>query len=209
MRCRPSPSSILVELTRAGIDFILVDGLAAVAQGVPLATLDVDVVHDRTETSVRRLLTLLLRLGGHARGHGPTRRLLPGREALLGPGHQLLQTRLGPLDLLGAIEGGADYAALLPHARAVELRGHTVRVLELAKLADLKRSSTRPKDILTLSLIEQTIAVQEAARQEREETHEEGAAPSRPVRHSLVLTDWVDRSPSLPPPTWSARTSRA
>lgn len=41
-------SSILEELIKANIKFILVGGLAAVVQGAPITTLDVDIVYDRT-----------------------------------------------------------------------------------------------------------------------------------------------------------------
>jgi hypothetical protein len=43
-------------------------------------------------------------------------------------------TDLGPLDALGAIEGGADYPQLLPECLAVPIGGLTVHVLSLAKL---------------------------------------------------------------------------
>jgi hypothetical protein len=66
-------------------------------------------------------------------------------------------TDLGPLDLLGAIEGGRGYDDLDAAAIVVELAGHPVRVLDLATLADLKRGATSPKDRLTLAILEETL----------------------------------------------------
>jgi hypothetical protein len=40
-----SLGEILEGLLEAGVDFILVGGLAAVIQGAPVTTMDVDVVH--------------------------------------------------------------------------------------------------------------------------------------------------------------------
>lgn len=40
-------TTLLARLAGAGVDFILVEALAAVAQGAPLTTHDVDVVHLR------------------------------------------------------------------------------------------------------------------------------------------------------------------
>jgi hypothetical protein len=40
-------------------------------------------------------------------------------------------TDLGPLDALGAIEGGADYDQLLPESLSVPIGGRTVHVLSI------------------------------------------------------------------------------
>src|SRR5690606_38182380 len=84
-------------LSRHGVDFVVVGGVAAVLQGVPLVTFDVDVVHGRTDENVDRLLAALAELD--ARYRGDPRGLVPTRETLLGPGQHLLSTALGPLDL--------------------------------------------------------------------------------------------------------------
>jgi hypothetical protein len=63
-------------------------------------------------------------------------------------------TDLGPLDALGAIEGGAGYDQLLPEALAVPIGGRTALVLSLAKLVALKRASSDPKDKLRLPVLE-------------------------------------------------------
>jgi hypothetical protein len=41
-------SEILEGLLEAGVDFILVGGLAAVIQGAPVTTMDVDIVHNKS-----------------------------------------------------------------------------------------------------------------------------------------------------------------
>jgi hypothetical protein len=70
-----------------------VGGLAAVAQGAPITTHDVDVVHARTPANVDRLLAWLATV--HARYRRPGPPLAPSRDALLGPGHNLFMTDLG------------------------------------------------------------------------------------------------------------------
>ena len=47
--------AILETLRRHRVQFVLVGGVAAVVEGAPVATFDVDVVHDRTEQNIRRL----------------------------------------------------------------------------------------------------------------------------------------------------------
>src|SRR5438552_2374676 len=98
-------TTLLHDLAAASIDFVVVGALAAVAQGAPITTHDLDIVHERSPANVDRLLAFLGSVGARYR----ERPGLPTREALLGPDHQLLLTDKGPLDVLGAIEGGRDF----------------------------------------------------------------------------------------------------
>jgi hypothetical protein len=155
----PSPpanlTTLLVELATSGVEFILVGGLAAVAQGAPVTTHDIDIVPHRTADNIERLCHFLRAHNAHYRGRPD--RLEPTGHDLLGTGHHLLSTDLGPLDVLGAIEGGRDYAALIPHAIGLDLDGHQLRVLSLEMLAELKRLSPHPKDKLMLAILEAMI----------------------------------------------------
>lgn len=146
-------TTLLERLLESRVEFVLVGGLAAVVQGAPLTTFDVNVVHRRTEENVDRLLVFLTSIGARYRNRsGPP--LPPKRSALLGLGHSLFMTDLGPLDALGAIEGGADYDQLLPESLPVPIGGRTVHVLSLAKIVALKRASSDPKDKLRLPVLE-------------------------------------------------------
>jgi hypothetical protein len=154
----PSPSleSLLETLATSDVDFIVVGMLAAVAQGAPVTTHDLDIVHRRTPDNITRLVDVLVnKLDARYRGRPDV--LRPTAEILAGLGHSLLKTSLGPLDVLGAIEGGRDYDALLPSSRRIEISGHPVYVLELATLIELKRGSTRLKDQLVLPILEETL----------------------------------------------------
>jgi len=152
----PSLESLLATLASSDVEFIVVGLLAAVAQGAPVTTHDLDIVHRRTPENIARILDVLLnKLDARYRGRQDV--LRPTAEILAGPGHSLLQTNAGPLDVLGAIEGGRDYDALLPTSRRIEISGHPVYVLDLATLIDLKRSSPRLKDQMVLPLLEETL----------------------------------------------------
>jgi hypothetical protein len=152
-----SLTTLLARLAASGTDFLLVGGLAAVAQGAPLTTFDVDVVHRRGEDNVERLLAFLSSVSARYRGRPPGQVLLPSREALLGTGHHLLTTALGPLDVLGAIEQGRTYETLLPDSVKLEVEGQPVRVVQLRTLAALKVGAVTPKDRLVLATLEDTI----------------------------------------------------
>jgi hypothetical protein len=153
---QPDLTTLLERLSASGTDFVLVGGLAAVAQGAPITTFDVDIVHCRTPENVDRLLSFLAVVAARYRGRpGPP--VPPDRAALLGPGHSLFMTDLGPLDVLGAIEGGLAYQDLMAESVSVELSGHTVRVLSLETILRLKRASTHVKDKLVVPILEATI----------------------------------------------------
>jgi len=149
-------TTLLQHLVAAQIEFILVGGLAAVAQGAPITTHDVDIVHRRTDENLGRLVAVLR--GVHARYRGRPGAPVPlDEKALRGPGHSLLTTDLGALDVLGAIEEGRDYDLLLPDARVLHLPAGIVRVLSLEAIVRLKRLSSHPKDRLMLPVLEETL----------------------------------------------------
>ena len=100
---------ILLGLTEAGVDFIVVGGAAAVMLGAPITTLDLDIVHARSPENVERLLTWLLAHGAYHRFDLANRKLPPTREVLLGSGHVNLQIDLGKLDVLCELGPGEGY----------------------------------------------------------------------------------------------------
>lgn len=149
-------TALLESLLQAGVEFILVGGLAAVVQGAPVTTMDVDILHHRTPENVARLFDFLQATAAIQR-RPDDQVIVPRQEDLLGQGHHLLSTPLGPLDVLGAIEAGHTYETLLAHCVAVEFRGHTLQVLDLETLIQLKRESKEPKDRLRLLVLEETL----------------------------------------------------
>ena len=70
--------------------------------------------------------------------------------------HSLFMTDLGPLDCLGAIEGGRAYDDLVPLSVEAEMDGHLL-VLGLETIVELKRQSTEAKDRLLLPVLEETL----------------------------------------------------
>lgn len=152
----PSLASLLATLASSDVELVVVGLLAAVAQGAPVTTHDLDIVHRRTPANLEKLVDVLVNtLDASYRGR--TGVVRPTTELLAGPGHSLLKTNLGPLDVLGAIEGGRDYEVLLSTSHVIEIAGHRVHVLDLATLIELKRESTRRKDQLVLPILEETL----------------------------------------------------
>lgn len=131
-------------------------------QGAPVMTVDVDIVHRRSEDNIDALLDVLAELGASFRGH-PGKQLEPTPEHLASAGHQLLSTKHGPLDLLGAIEHGLTYEQLLPDSLEIALDDRAIHVLSLAKYVELKEESTQPKDRARLPVLRETLQMQSDA----------------------------------------------
>jgi hypothetical protein len=94
----------------------------------------------------------------------------PKERDLSGKGHVLLATRIGPLDILAVIEGGRSYEELSEHTVEIDFRGHTLRVLDLKTLIELKKTSRDPKDKQRLPVLEETLRqLEEKYGRERDE----------------------------------------
>ena len=149
-------SRLIKELKKADIEFILVGGVAAVAQGAPVTTFDLDVVHERTPENIKKIKNLLKTIGAYQRR--PDNKILePDLKALKKGGHMLLSTCFGPFDILGVIEKGFGYDELLPNTIEIDFQGYKIRVLNIETLVELKRESKRPEDRLRLAVLEKVL----------------------------------------------------
>jgi predicted nucleotidyltransferase len=152
----PRPAEVLEELSRAQVEYVVVGMTAAILQGAPMLTNDVDIVHRRTPENVERLLRVLASLDAAYRTDH--RRLRPNASILIGPGHNLFQTRAGDLDCLGAIDGNAAYEELLPDSTVIDLGdGLRCRALLLERVIEIKQRAARPKDLAALPVLRATL----------------------------------------------------
>jgi len=143
---------LLKQLSGAGVEFIVVGGAAAVLHGAPITTEDLDIVHRRSPENVSRLKTLLDKLDARVRELA-NRRLPPQESALLGDGHVLLSTRLGPLDCLGTLIDGRGFEELVSHSESIKDEGAEFLVVDLPTLIELKTKTGRAKDRLMLPVL--------------------------------------------------------
>ncbi len=139
------------------VKFIVVGGVGAVIQGCPVMTFDLDIVHERSQTNLQCLARALAELDAIYRFQ-PHRQLRPAMEALAGPGHHLLRTVHGPMDVLGEIGDGHDYGELIEACEAIEIGdGLTVAVLSLEWLIRIKEEVGAPKDLAVLDVLRGTL----------------------------------------------------
>jgi len=141
----------------SGVEFIVVGGVGAVLQGAPITTFDLDIVHSRSPDNLHRLEGALDALNARYRDLAG-RIIRPRAVDLDTPGHHLLLTDFGALDLLGAIGSGRSFGDLLSHADELELGGMRVRVLDLETLIQVKEETGHLKDKAVLPILRQALS---------------------------------------------------
>ena len=137
--------ALFAALDDLGIRFLLVGLSAALLQGAPIVTQDVDVwFGDRPDWD--RIAIAAGRAGGfYTSGVGMHRPLLGG------PG-------LERLDLVLTAQGLASFDEEHKGAETYDVDGTRVRVLPLARIIASKRAANRAKDRAVLPALEDTLA---------------------------------------------------
>ena len=147
----------LRSLSDAGIDFILVGGLAAIIQGAPVVTRDVDVVFSRASENLTRILRWLERSDAIFRIQ-PDRKLRPNQSHVAAGKHLNLLTVYGPVDLLGTAGEGLGYEELLPNSPEIEIDDSLrIRVLDLGTIISIKEKIGSEKDLAVLPTLRSTL----------------------------------------------------
>ena len=129
---------IIPPLVRAKVDFILIGGMAAILHGSARVTFDVDLVYSRAHKNIERLAAALA-------VHGPNLRDAPLNLAFSWDAKTIrsalnftLTTRLGDVDLFGAVAGGETYQDLLAHSFDVDAFGVRFKCIDLPTLIRIK-----------------------------------------------------------------------
>ena len=142
---------ILKLLESHGVEYVVVGGVAAVLQGAPVTTFDIDALVKVDATNAGRLLAALEELDARYREHGT---LSPTRDDLLAGGHLLLMTNCGPLDILGFIGNGKRYEDFAGAMATIAVGDLSVRVLGIEALIEEKKALGRDKDLAVVRLLE-------------------------------------------------------
>ncbi|HEX4965824.1 MAG TPA: hypothetical protein VF173_33760 [Thermoanaerobaculia bacterium] len=149
-------------LVRHGVDFIVVGAAAAILEGAPIATLDLDIMPRPSPEDRERLLRALQEI--HARYLDPAgRHIVPDAGKLDSLRLHRLVTDLGPLDVLSTIGNGMTYDDLSGETILHDLGEMTVRVLNLAMVIRSKEEANRDKDRAVLPILRRTLQLKEGS----------------------------------------------
>jgi len=138
--------NLLTRLIEHQVEFVLVGGFAATAYGSTLLTQDVDICMRFSVENSMRLHAALTDLH-------PVHRMTPQRlplrltpETCKGLKNLYLDTDLGQLDCLGAIQGVGDFEQVKEQSIEVHLPAGVCRVLNLDALIRSKEAMGRSRD---------------------------------------------------------------
>jgi precorrin-2 methylase len=146
---------ILELLEQHGVEYVVVGGVAAVLQGAPVTTFDIDALVEVDPANVDRLVKVLAELDARYREQAHLR---PTRDDLSAGGHLLLMTNSGPFDVLGFISGGKRYEDVADSAVPLTVGNLSIRVLPLRALIDEKKALGREKDLAVVKLLEAVLS---------------------------------------------------
>ena len=146
---------ILEALSRYGVDYVIVGGLAVQTHGHVRTTVDIDVYPRPEPGNLARLAAALNALDAQV--------LNPGSEdlkvdAAMLPRAALWQfaTRHGALDVLHEVPGAPPYEELLARSLAIRLGDLELAVAGRDDLISMKRASARPVDLEDIAALTET-----------------------------------------------------
>jgi hypothetical protein len=148
------PTALIAALARAGVDFVVIGGVAVVVQASPRFTRDLDICYATATANLERLGALLVSLDAKQRGVDEDLPFVPDARTLRRTAALTLSTRDGDLDLLVDPPGSPGYAALRRRADVIDLDGEKVRIASLEDLIAMKRAAGRPQDQIDLESLE-------------------------------------------------------
>ena len=147
----PAFDELLRRLSEAGVEFVLIGGLAVNAWGVVRGTKDVDVVVATDSENLERIAEVAVAIGGHVqRGEALLGSPFSIAAELASGEQMMIETDLGKLDVVQGLDGVLPYAELRPRASEAEVLGVKVAVCSREDLLAMKRAAGRPRDLVDL-----------------------------------------------------------
>ncbi len=142
--------ALIRALLEAGVDFIVIGGVAGQLMGSPVVTFDLDICYARDTQNLDRLVQMLTGIGARLRGAPADLPFQLDARTLRNGDSFTFDTTHGPFDILATPSGTLGYDDLAAGAVSVDLNGQRVRVASLDDLIRMKRAAGRTKDLLAL-----------------------------------------------------------
>lgn len=158
--------TLLGSLTKRGVDFVVIGGVAGLAQGSSYPTYDLDVAYARDRSNLERLVDALRDLEVTLRGAPADLPFQLDVKTLENGANFTFDTAFGKFDILGDVEGSGGYDSLRKNAVVTVVAGSEVRVASIDYLIAMKRAANRPKD---LNMVEEYIVLADEIRRREEE----------------------------------------
>jgi hypothetical protein len=141
-------------LCDAGVDFVVIGGVAATFHGSVRVTYDLDIYYSRASSNVKRLVAALAPFHPRPRGFAQDLPFIWDEATVLNSTILTLRTDLGEIDLLAEVAGLDSYSEVKAHSLVVNAFGRQVSTLDLPSLILAKRAAGREKDLSALPELE-------------------------------------------------------
>jgi hypothetical protein len=148
------PRELLRRLTAAGVDFVVIGGIAVLLQGYARATRDLDIAFEGGAENLKALSSVLIGLDAKLRGIEDQIEFVPDERTLAGIELLALDTPAGWLDLQRRTPGVESYEALRRRAERVVLDDVSVLIASPDDLISMKRAAGRPQDLIDIAALE-------------------------------------------------------
>jgi hypothetical protein len=138
------------------VKYVVIGGLAALLQGVPLPrTADIDVTPASDPANKKRLAAALRDLDATLRAPGLDEGIeIPLDErTFTGMTTMTFLTRFGPFDIFFVPDGTTGYEDLIQHARVLDRAGVKIPVASLEDITRSKRAAGREKDAAHVTIL--------------------------------------------------------
>ncbi len=147
-------AEMLRKLVSAGVDFVVIGGIAVILHGYPRVTRDLDIAFAHDVGNLAALGKVLIELEAKLRGADPELSFVPDAKTLQGIELLTLETSAGWLDVQRRTPGVASYQALRRRAERVDLDEFSVLVASPDDLIAMKRVAGRPIDQTDIAALE-------------------------------------------------------
>jgi predicted nucleotidyltransferase len=142
---------LLRRLSEAGVEFVLIGGLAVNAWGVVRGTKDVDIVVAPEIENLKRVAAVATAINGHVQAGESFLSSQPSIAGQLASGEQVaIETELGRLDIVQGLDGVPGFDELRDRATEAEVLGIKVAVCSIQDLKAMKQAAGRTRDLADL-----------------------------------------------------------
>jgi hypothetical protein len=146
--------TLLDQLTRRKIRFVVIGGLASRIYGSSHTTSDMDICHARDSENLDRLAEMLSDISAEFRRMPQFAPAALCASTLCTETDFVFNTILGKFDLIGEFTGVGTYEVASEDAITMNIARRQVPILSLPKLIAAKKSTGRPKDTLVYTELE-------------------------------------------------------